>query len=101
MNRMQGQKGRKGRQSRGLDAWCGPREPSPHPDPLPSHPMGAERGQLSGDEGRPASCRQPPISPVPRFKARNSFGLEWVGRERLVLTYRKLLWGQAVPAPGK
>ena len=24
-----------------------PRVPSPHPDPLPSHPMGAERGQLS------------------------------------------------------
>ena len=44
-----------------------PQEPSPHPDPLPSHPMGAEREQQPNNGGYSKTVRR---APVPGFNAR-------------------------------
>ena len=40
-------------------------QPSPHPDPLPSHPMGAEREQQPDDPGHSKAIRQPPEKGTP------------------------------------
>src|SRR5215469_8622503 len=43
-----------------------PAKPSPHPNPLPSHPMGAEREQQRNIASHSARGHQ---SPIPGFKA--------------------------------
>jgi hypothetical protein len=43
------------------------KKPSPHPDPLPSHPMGAERGQQLDGTANSNVQQQSPDSEFPRI----------------------------------